>query len=653
MKQSLTIALAGNANVGKSCIFNQLTGLNQTIGNWPGKTVEKAEGTLYFEGYRIKVIDLPGTYSLSAYSTEEVIARDFIASREADIVINVVDASALERNLYLTLQLIELEAPLIIALNQIDMAEKKGILIDHEKLSEILGIEVIPTVAITGEGLDKLLRAVIEHVEKKSFLRPKPITYGKEIEERLRLLEDQVKKMELSKKYPARWISIKLLERDPLITELVSKSEGGSEVVEFAEKLAHELEDIHGEPSPVVIAAERYAKITSIVSEVQKVITQPLIKWERILDHLTTHPVLGYVILGLVLIGMLSFVFYVGGLTSEAIEEGLSRPLIEVLRSILQTTLPIEVVDVIVNGAIMGLIAGLTIVLPYIIPFHIILSILEDSGYLPRAAYLTDALMHKIGLHGKALIPVLLGFGCNVPACIGCRILETDRERCLCGLATVFVPCAARTIVILGVVGRFVGIAPALSIYLIAFGVMLLVTRLAYKVMPGEPIGLIMEMPPYRRPSLKSILSKTWGRTKEFIIIAFPIIIGASVVLEVLSAMNLIAPIVSLMEPFTVGVLGLPAQTVVPLLFGFLRKELAVVMLAESLGTANLSLAMTASQMYVFALVVTIYIPCVATLAALVKEFGWKRAIAISLTTIAVATFIGALVHGIFSIAGL
>ncbi|MCS7139527.1 MAG: ferrous iron transport protein B [Candidatus Nezhaarchaeota archaeon] len=647
MKRSLTIALAGNANVGKSCIFNQLTGLSQTVGNWPGKTVEKAEGTLYFQGYKIKIIDLPGTYSLSAYSAEEVIARDFIASRRADVIIDVVDASALERNLYLTLQLIELEVPMIIALNQVDMAEKKGILIDHRKLSEVLGVKVIPTVAITGRGLNELLRETVKYLEEGA-VKPRLITYGREVEERLKILEDKIRELKLDVEYPARWIGIKLLERDPLVIEYMSRR-GGLEVVHLAERLSLELEDIHGEPSPVIVATERYAKITSIVSSVQRIVAQPMVRWEIILDYLTTHSILGYVILGSTLIGMLIFVFYVGGLISKAVEEVFGAPILEMLQGSLKLILPSGAVSILVNGVILGIMAGLTIVLPYIIPFHVILSLLEDSGYLPRAAYLTDALMHKAGLHGKALIPITLGFGCNVPACIGCRILETDRERTICGVVTVFVPCAARTIVILGVVATFVGIAHALSIYLIAIGLGLLMARLAYKVMPGEPIDLIMEVPPYRAPSLRSILIKTWSRTKEFVVIAFPIIIAASAFLEALSVLGLIEPLISIAEPLTVGVLGLPAQALIPILFGFLRKELALVMLAESLGTTDFSTIMTASQMYTFALVVAIYIPCVATFSTLVKEFGLKKAVMISLTTVIVALIVGALANAILS----
>jgi len=643
--RSITVALAGNANVGKSSIFNRLTGLSQHVGNWPGKTVEKAEGVLYFKGYRIRVIDLPGAYSLSPYSVEEIIVRDYLLSREADVVVDVVDASALERNLYLTLQLIELQAPLVVALNQVDMAEKRGIAVDHERLSETLGVKVVPTVAITGEGLNELLQAIVEAVEKGKRLTAKQLTYGKEVEERIERLESEVRKLALSEKYPPRWVSIKLLERDHLVAEMVSKCEGGAEVLELADELAMELEEMHGEPSPIVIASERYSKISEIVSRVQRVVAPPRVRWERTLDYVTTHPVLGYAILLSTIAGMLGLVFYIGGLLSEAIEAYVGDPLAEAARALLSSSLPAEAVRIVVDGLVVGFVAGLVVVLPYVVPFYAVLSILEDSGYLARVAYLTDNLMHRIGLHGKAVLPMLMGFGCNVPACVGCRILETDRERVLCGLATVFVPCAARTIVILGAVGRYLGVLPALSIYLVVFLVLLMVVRLAYKVAPGEPMDLIMEMPAYRRPSLRVTALKTWSKTKSFVIVAFPIIIAASAALEALSAVGLTGQLVPAMAPLTVGLLGLPAAVAIPLVFGFLRKELALVMLAEVLGTWELSEVMTPAQLYTFALVTSIYIPCVATLAALVREFGWKRAVLIAMTTLAVAIVAGALAH--------
>ncbi|MDI9619378.1 MAG: ferrous iron transport protein B [Candidatus Nezhaarchaeota archaeon] len=647
MSPALTIALAGNANVGKSCIFNQLTGLNQKIGNWPGKTVEKAEGSLYFKGYKIRVIDLPGTYSLSAFSAEEVVTRDFVASREANVVVNVVDASALERNLYLTLQLVELEAPIILALNQVDMAERKGINVNAKRLSELLGVQVVPTVAITGLGLNELLNAIVDGAEGRAPLKPRRLLYGREIENRLIVLEEHVKKSRLSEKYPSRWMSIKLLERDPLIIELLTRA-GEQEILGVADRLAKELEEMHGEPAPVVIAAERYAKITSIVSQVQEVTAKPRVRWERTLERVTTHPIMGYAVLALVLLGMLSFAFYSGAGISPIVEEALNAVLVEPSRMFLRGLLPPQAVAVVVEGLITGFASSFTIVLPYIVPFYLVLSILEDSGYLPRAAYLTDSLMHKMGLHGKALIPLLLGFGCNVPACTGCRILETDRERRLCGLSVVFVPCSARTVVILSVVGRFLGVASAITVYMLVLVALFLTVRAAFKVMPGEPVGLIMEMPPYRRPSVRVVISKMWVKTKEFMRIALPIIMCASALLEGLKALNLLEPAVAFVRPYTEGLLGLPPQTFIPLLFGFLRKELVVTLLAESVGTADLASVMTPQQMYVFGVVVATYIPCVATLAALVKEFGWRSAAAISTVSIAVATLMGALLHLIF-----
>jgi ferrous iron transport protein B len=645
--RTITIALAGNANVGKSSIFNRLTGLSQHVGNWPGKTVEKAEGTLYFRGHKIKVIDLPGAYSLSPYSVEEVIVRDYLLSREADVVVDVVDASALERNLYLTLQLVELRAPLVIALNQVDVAEKRGIAIDHEKLSEILGVKVVPTVAVTGEGLNELLRATVEALEKGEEMVARPLTYGKEVEERIKRLEVEVRRLGLSERYPPRWVSIKLLERDPLVAELISKCEGGSKVLELADELARELEEMHGEPSPIIIASERYSKISEIVSRVQRVVAPPRVRWERVLDYATTHPLLGYAILLSTIAGMLGLVFYTGSFLSELIESYVGDPLAEAARALLLSGLSAEAVEIVVDGLVAGFVAGLVVVLPYVVPFYAVLSILEDSGYLARVAYLTDNLMHRIGLHGKAVLPMLLGFGCNVPACVGCRILETHRERLLCGLAVVFVPCAARTIVILGAVGRYLGVLPALSIYLLVFLTMLLVVRLAYKVAPGEPMDLIMEMPAYRRPSLRVTALKTWSKTKSFIVVAFPIIIAASAALEVLNAMGLTELLVPAMAPLTIGLLGLPAETAIPLIFGFLRKELALVMLAEALGTWEFLQAMTPAQLYTFALVTSIYIPCVATLAALVREFGWKRAVLVAIATLAAAIVVGALAYAL------
>ena len=642
-KGRITVALAGNANVGKSVIFNQLTGLDQVIGNWPGKTVERAEGTLHYHGYTVKVLDLPGIYSLSAFSIEEIVARDYIAVERPDMIVNVVDASALERNLYFTIQLLELEAPMVMALNQVDFAAKKGIRVDSEKLSKALGIPVVPTVAITGTGMNELLSTIVKVLEGKTKLTPLKIRYGKEIEDRLEKLELTIRQKlpDLSAKYPARWIAAKLLEKDEDVIKKVEGYEQGLEISALSSAIAEEIERIHGEPSPIVIASERYSIASGMAKDAAHVEAPPRLHLEERLDSITAHKVLGYPILALVMTAMFATIFIVGDILVRTLENMFEKMLIPAVLDLLSTALPPGLVDLVSKGFLSGITAGVTIALPYIVPFYIILSILEDSGYLPRVAFLLDNPMHKIGLHGKASICLLLGYGCNVPACTGCRIMETQRERLLGGFVTVLIPCTARTVVILGLVGRYIGIPAALGLY--AFDLFLVFTlgRIGFKTLPGEPVGLIMEMPPYKMPSMKTVARKTWARTRDFVYIAFPLIIAGSVILEALAVTGLLWPIADLMNPLIVGWLGLPSIAGIPIIFGILRKELTLILLADLAGTLNFSQVLTSVQMVVFSLVTMIYVPCIATIAALVREFKWKKALAISIIDILLALVIG------------
>jgi ferrous iron transport protein B len=648
----ITIALAGNANVGKSAIFNQLTGLNQVVGNWPGKTVEKAEGTLFFQGYKIHIIDLPGIYSLSTFSIEEIIAREYIAIEKPDMIINVIDASNLERNLYFTIQLLELQVPMIIALNQMDFATKKGIKIDIEKLSKILGIPVIPTVAIKGEGIKELLSKVIDVIEKRIELKPLKIKYGKEIEVNIEKLENIIneKLPEFCKKYPSRWISIKLIEKDDDIIKKIQEYENGKEVLAYSEKIIEELEKIHGESSIIIIASERYGIANHIAKEVTKFITPPRVSIEERLSEVTTHKILGYPILFFVIFSIFSIVFIGGNFLSEILENFFEEILMPIINELLITFLPQIISKMIIEGIISGIIAGITIALPYIIPFYIILAILEDSGYMPRAAFLMDNIMHKIGLHGKAFIPLLLGYGCNVPACIGCRIMETERERFLAAFVTVLIPCSARTVIILGLVGKYIGLHAALSLYFFDLILVFILGRIAFKVLPGEPIGLIMEMPPYKLPLIKNIIIKTWVRTKDFIYIAFPLIIGGSTILEALMLTGWIWQINDFLSPLIVNWLGLPKITGIPLIFGILRKELTLILLSELTGTLEFNNILTHTQMIVFSIVTMIYVPCIATIAVLKREFNWKKAIGITIIDIFLALLIGGLTFRILSL---
>ncbi|MEM3565758.1 MAG: ferrous iron transport protein B [Candidatus Bathyarchaeia archaeon] len=648
MAKQLRVALAGNANVGKSAIFNQLTGLNQVVGNWPGKTVERAEGTLHFKGYTIRVIDLPGIYSLSTFSIEEIVSRDYIAVEKPDIIINVVDASALERNLYFTLQLLELKAPMVMALNQVDYAAKKGIRINAEKLSEILGVPVVPTVAITGSGINELLTTVIAVASGKKSLQPLKVRFGAEVEKRVQRLQELVERRlpQLCEVYPARWIATKLLERDIDVAGKLKNYEGGAEVLKHAEKLAAELEKLHSEPSPVILASERYSVASKIAKEVTIVEAPPRISLEQKLDALTTHKILGYPILVGVILATFSLIF-IGGSIFSGLLESLFSNLTLYIEDVL-AFLPSAAKGLITNGFLGGVVAGITIALPYIVPFYIILALLEDSGYLPRAAFLMDNFMHKIGLHGKAFIPLILGYGCSVPACIGCRIMETERERLLAAFVVTLIPCAARTVVILGLVGRFVGLHAALAIYIFDLILIFILGRIAFKALPGEPVGLIMEMPPYKKPSLKSVLTKTWSRTKDFVYIAFPIIVAGSLTITALNITGFINYITAGAQPLINGWLGLPAVAGIPLIFGVLRKELALILLENSLAQQSMALAdLTATQMIVFSIVVMVYIPCIATIAALIREFGWKKAAAITITDIALALLLGGIAYRI------
>ncbi len=628
-EKELTIALAGNANVGKSAIFNQLTGSHQIIGNWPGKTIEKSEGYLIYKGYKIKVVDLPGIYSFSTYSEEELISRDFIAKEKPDIVINVVDALHLERNLFFTLQLIELEAKLVIALNQVDLLEKSDFTIDSKKLENILNIPVIPTVAIEGKGIEKLIEKCIEIYEGKIRYEPIKIEYGKEVEERI---DELINVVPYDNSYPKRWFIIKLLEGDEETKKLVKDEK----ILEIIEKKSKELEEIHGEPISLILTQEKYNLSNKITSEV-------LVKKEKkvnisdFLDKIFLHPIFGYftLIISLFLIFYLIFKFgnFVSGYLEsffELIKNGfLKLNINETLKKILW------------DGIGEGIIGGISIALPYLIPFYILLSILEDSGYLSRMAFFTDSFMHFIGLHGKAFFPLILGFGCNVPAVLGSRILETKKQKFMTATLATLVPCSARTIVIIGLVGIFLGFKYVLIVYIIDIIIIILFGKLLSILVPGKSYGLIMEIPPLRKPSTKIVLKQSWFRIKDFIYFAFPIIVFGSFLLQILDLTNLLNSFVNLISPFFISFLGLPPLTSIPLIFGILRKELTLIMLFSLFGTTNVLSFMTPKQIIIYSLITLFYFPCVATFAVLKKEIGLLNAILIAVFEMIFAFLLG------------
>ena len=632
----ITIALAGNANVGKSVLFNQLTGSSQVIGNWPGKTVEKAEGTLNFEGQKVTVVDLPGIYSFSTFGMEEIVSREFVALENPDVVINVVDASVLERNLFFTMQLIEMEAPLVICLNQVDVARKKGIVINTKKLEQALGVPVVPTVGIRGEGIYELTKTAIEVARNPCKNGKNPLRYGAEIEERIRKLDQAIQAENLELTYPSRWVAIKLLENDPEIRKLVlSKSES---VIKTSEILATEISSIHNEPSFAVIASERYSLASKIANESQR---QGEIKttFSEKLDWVTTHRMFGYVTAAGVIAGLLLWTFSIGNLLSTLFTNVLS------LFSPVGLALGGSVQDIIWNGVYGGFVAGVTLIIPYVIPFYLMLAMIEDSGILTRVAFMMDSAMHKIGLHGKALIPMILGFGCNVPAIRACRIMETKRERLLATFAITFAPCTARTIVILGFVAAFLGPVWALSLYAVDIVLIFILGRIALKVVPGKSTGLIMEMHSFRVPSLSVVAKQTWSRTKSIVYIVFPLYIAGSALIQVLYAVGVLQSLSNVISPLTVVWLGLPAIAGILLVLGFVRKELTLLAAVAIFGSTNLALFFTPVQLITIALVNLIYIPCLSTVAILAKDYGWKTTAIITVANFATAILVGGLAY--------
>ena len=546
-------------------------------------------------------------------------------------MINVVDASVLERNLFFTLQLMELETPMIVALNQVDIAKRKGIEIDTEKLEQLLEVPVIPTVAIKGIGMSQLLEMAIKVIEKGQTTR-REVRYGDEVEERIARITETLQGIQFY--YPGRYVAVKLLEGDEEIAREVARL--APQAADAAKKLADEIENLHGHPCSTVITSERYEAAGRVARQAQTLVPPVKPTTEERLHNITTHRIAGYLIMVFSLLLIFYAIFTFGNYTSDLLNNLLSG-LKPFSTSLFGTGI---VGDLVWGGVAEGLIAGVTVALPYIIPFYIVLYFLEDSGYLSRIAFLMDNVMHKIGLHGKAFIPMMLGYGCNVPACLGCRIMETQRERTLAAFVTTLVPCAARTVIILGLVGRFIGIQWALVLYVFDLFVIFALGRLAFRVLPGEPSALIMEMADYRMPDLKTVLKETWFRLAEFIKIAFPLIIVGSLVLKAADVFGLLNPVANLLSPVTVAWLGLPVITGITLIFGVLRKELSLILLAALLAPVGLQ-ALTPVQMVVFTLVAMFYIPCVATISALVREFGGKKALFITLFEIAFAIILG------------
>jgi len=635
-EKKLNIVLAGQGNSGKSAIFNYLTGLHQHIGNWAGKTIEKREGTLYYKGYTIDVLDLPGIYSLTTFSVEEVISREYIIHHHPDGVINIIDSTNLERNLIFTLQLLELECPVILVLNMIDLAKKKGISIDFKRLQGIINAPVIQSVASHGSGLTMIIDKVIEmRGEKTDHTIHR---YGKEIEGCIKQLSELLQGIDLP--YPIRWIAIKLLEKDNDITRLVGEIK--HRVLDNARQLSENLEEIHGHDSSVVIADERSHLASQITREIVKITPHRKLTINDRLDAITTQKFTGYLVMILILGGMFLTVFSFGNWLS-----GWFDSIFKEWHGWWISNVGITFPSALGWSAIESVLALVQIAFPYILPFYIILYLLEDWGYIARISFLMDKLMHKMGIHGKGCISFIIGFGCNVPGCLSCRIMESKRERFITAVLVTLVPCSAVSVIIFGLVGKYVGLLWALGLYLFAVIVIFIAGKISSKLLLGEPVELIMPMPDYKTPHLKTIVYQTWDALKEFIFIAAPIVIISGVVIQAISLAGWMPAISSFLSPVTVTWLGLPAITGILLIFGILRKELILVMLAAFLGTTSFSDVLTSQQMITLAVVSMFYIPCIATISVLWKEYGWRKALAVCVLEILIAIILAGVVKRI------
>jgi ferrous iron transport protein B len=630
----MTIAFIGNPSVGKSVFFSRLTGVGVEISNYPGTTVALKRGIVKARGKTIEVVDLPGIYSLGVANEDEKVTKRFLIEDKPDIIINVLDASRLERNLFLTLQLMELDIPMVIALNQVDLAADLGILVDIDGLSELLGLPVVPTVAIWGIGLDEVVLVALD--EKEKTQKHHRVEYSPRIREALSKLDYSFPSLSPSVKTAA-------LLNDAEFVELCCMPPEANALLSSARRLRQNLELEHGISVPDTIARDLYGEAGYIVNSVISRFEPKKSIKERI-DSVLTSPNFGIVVLISALLLTFLLVFRVGGFLETWIVNEVFEP---------HVILPVESITSgmsplfrnLILYSLRGVEAGFAIAIPYIAVFYAILSIFEDSGYLTRAAFLLDNLTHNLGLHGRAVIPLVLGFGCNVPAIMAVHALGTRREKRIASILISLIPCSARTVIILGLVGTFVGFWPAVSIYIMEILIIASIGWILGKTLPGQRSGFIMEMTPLRKPELKSTLKKTWMKSREFVFIAFPLLLLGSAFLGVADSLGLLSIFQNFVEPISVGLLGLPAFAATALVFGILRKEMALQILAVLAGTANFAAVMTPVQIYQFAVITTIYVPCVATIAVLKHELGIKDTISIVLFTIFLALGVGVMIR--------
>lgn len=624
------VALAGNPNCGKTTLLNGLTGARHYVGNWAGVTVEKKEGTIRHKGEDITIVDLPGIYSLSPFTLEERISRQYILEDMPDMIINIVDASALERNLFLTFQLMELGRPVIIALNMMDEAEKRGIKIDVEGLSEALGLPIVPIVARKEKGLDALMDMVLDQVHSGAKLESKPIRYSEDLEQMIQGAEHVIN--HIPDHINKRWACIKLLERDEMLLE------------------AYDISGIDSLPAvDEQIANEKYRLINDMMETVVKRPDESYDKLSAKLDKYILNQWIGIPIFALVMYFVFNMTFTLGGYGVDILDVFFSDHVAGFASALLMQIGVADWMQSLIVDGIIGGVGGVLTFVPNIAIMFFFISILEDSGYMARVAFIMDRWMTKVGLNGKTFIPMILGFGCNVPAIMGTRTLENENDRLIAILINPFMSCSARLpVYILFASVFFKGYESLVTYSLYVFGILvaLLMAYLFRKFLfKSEETPFIMELPTYRLPIPKALFIHVWERVRGYIVKAGTVIFAASVILWVITSYNFSGPAI-ITESFgaSIGKVIAPVfkplgfgrwQAALSLLTGIAAKEIVVSNMAIVYGFADpeatrafaqvLQSEFTALSAYAFMVFVLLYTPCVAVIGVIKRETNsWK-----------------------------
>lgn len=707
-RRTINVALVGNPNCGKTSLFNIASGAHEHVGNYSGVTVDAKEGFFEFQGYHFRLVDLPGTYSLSAYSPEEIYVRRHIINETPDIIINVVDASNLERNLYLTTQLIDMNVRMVIALNMYDELEASGNTLDYHTLGRLFGVPMVPTVCRTGRGVDQLFHTLIGIYEGSDFLdkrgrvkadvmddlkqwhqqyvpdhdfgsnleegRPANfyrhihINHGPELERSIEAVKQAIGRNEhIRHKYSTRFLAIKLLENDKELADMVHALPNGEEIMTIARREEERLRKVLNEESEQAITDAKYGFITGALKETFTNNHQDTEQTTRVIDSIVTHRIWGYPIFFLFLYLMFQGTFVLGEYPMQAIEW-----MVDQIGSLLREYMPAGALkDMLVDG-IVGGVGGVIVFLPNILILYFCISIMEDSGYMARAAFIMDKIMHKMGLHGKSFIPLIMGFGCNVPAVMASRTIENRKSRLITMLINPLMSCSARLPVYLLLVGAFFPRHASLVLLVIyATGILLavLMARIFSRfLVQGDDTPFVMELPPYRMPTARTILRHTWEKGCQYLRKMGGIIMIASMVIWALGYFprgaegcsvaeqqdgSYIGQIGRLMEP-ALRPLGFDGKLGIGLLSGVGAKELVVSTLgvlythSEDAEAATLSsrIPITPLSAFCYMLFVLIYFPCIATLAAIRQESGsWKWAIFAALYTTGLAWIVTFIVY--------